>query len=74
LVFIGIINFLFTNEKNIKDYEMSFEVETFSLGERMLKGYENDISQQIKRYNILEEVIDLRYSLGNINRRNWYVP
>ena len=49
---------------------MSFEVETFSLGERMLKEYENDISQQIKRYNILE-VIDLRYSLGNINRRNW---
>ena len=53
---------------------MSFEVETFSLGERMLKEYENEISQQIKRYNILEEVIDLRYSLGNINRRNWYVP
>ena len=52
---------------------MSFEVETFSLGERMLKEYENEISQQIKRYNILE-VIDLRYSLGNINRRNWYVP
>ena len=45
---------------------MSFEVETFSLGERMLKEYENEISQQIKRYNILENVIDLRYSRKNV--------